>query len=148
MNKEVIDALHMLLHCSLKDTEYETQKEQFEIIKNYINNLQQENQQLKEQLDNYQNKYNNRLNNQLAEGLKPDLEDYYLAEIEGKANMYDNLETQQKEFIKYLEDFINKTDYEVNILGNYLYLAWSNAYKEILSKYKKIVGRENENTKD
>lgn len=50
------------------------------------------------------------------------------------------LKDQQKEFIKYLENFIDKTDYEVNILGNCLYLAWSNAYKEILSKYKEIVG--------
>ena len=30
INKEVSDALHMLLHCALKDTEFETQKEQFQ----------------------------------------------------------------------------------------------------------------------
>ena len=40
MNKEVIDALHMLLHCSLKDTEYKTQKKQFRIVKSYINKLE------------------------------------------------------------------------------------------------------------
>lgn len=40
MNKEVIDALSMLLHCALKDTEYETQKEQYDIVSDYIKKLQ------------------------------------------------------------------------------------------------------------
>ena len=48
MNKEIDDALHMLLHCSLKDTEYETQLEQYKIVRNYITNLQQENKKYKE----------------------------------------------------------------------------------------------------
>lgn len=44
---------------------------------------------------------------------------------------------QEKEkLIKYLEDFIDKTDYEVNIKGNYLYIAWSNAYRDLLEKVK------------
>ena len=47
MSKEVEDALYMLLHCSLKDTEYETQKEQFKVVYDYIKKLQQENKQLK-----------------------------------------------------------------------------------------------------
>ena len=47
MNKEIEDALHTLLHCSLKDTEYETQFEQYKIVRDYIINLQQENKQLK-----------------------------------------------------------------------------------------------------
>lgn len=46
MNKEIEDALHMLLHCSLKDTEYETQVEQYKIVRKYITNLQQKNEQL------------------------------------------------------------------------------------------------------
>ena len=48
MNKEIEDALHTLLHCSLKDTEYETQVEQYKIVRNYITNLQQENKKQKE----------------------------------------------------------------------------------------------------
>ena len=48
MNKEIEDALHTLLHCSLKDTEYETQVKQYKIVRNYITNLQQENKQLKD----------------------------------------------------------------------------------------------------
>lgn len=51
MNKEIEDALNMLLHCSLKDTEYETQVEQYKIVRNYITNLQQENQKYKEVID-------------------------------------------------------------------------------------------------
>lgn len=66
----------------------------------YIQELLNENQQLKEQLDNYQNKYNNRLNNQLVEGLEPDLEDYYLAEIEDKANKYDKLEKDNNRLLE------------------------------------------------
>ena len=46
-SKEVSDALHMLLHCSLKDTEFETQKEQFEIVNAYIKQLEEENKELK-----------------------------------------------------------------------------------------------------
>lgn len=52
MNKEIEDALHTLLHCSLKDTEYETQVEQYKIVRNYITNLQQENKQLKDNWNN------------------------------------------------------------------------------------------------
>ena len=47
-NKEVNDALHMLLHCSLKDTEYETQKQQFQIVNAYIKQLEEENKELLE----------------------------------------------------------------------------------------------------
>ena len=39
-NKEVDDALHMLLYCSLKDHEHTTQKEQFDIIHDYIKELE------------------------------------------------------------------------------------------------------------
>ena len=51
-----------------------------------IKSLLKENQEFKKQLEEYKNRYINRLNNQLAEGVEPDPEDYYLAEIEGKAN--------------------------------------------------------------
>ena len=66
MNKEVEDALHMLLHCSLKDTEYETQFEQYKIVRNYITNLQQENKQLKEQLENDIDRYEDTISYQLG----------------------------------------------------------------------------------
>ncbi len=46
--KEVEDALYMLLNCSLKDTKYTTQKEQFEVVKKYIAILEKENHKLKQ----------------------------------------------------------------------------------------------------
>ena len=66
MNKEIEDALHMLLHCSLKDTEYETQVEQYNIVRNYITNLQQENKKLKERIE-YLERSNNRREDTILE---------------------------------------------------------------------------------
>lgn len=51
--KEVQDALYVLLHCSLKDKEYETQKQQFDLVMNYIDRLQKENEELKERNEYY-----------------------------------------------------------------------------------------------
>ena len=80
-----------------------------------LDDLLKENQELKKQLSSKtleleKNKtgYIRSLNNQLSENIEPDPEDFYLAEIEEKANNYDILLIQQKEFIKYLEDEINK----------------------------------------
>lgn len=51
-------------------------------------------------------------------------------------NENEEIKKDKENLIKYLEDFISKTDYEVNIKGNYLYLAWANAYKNLLEKVK------------
>ena len=67
MNKEIDDALHMLLHCSLKDTEYETQVEQYKIVRKYITNLQQENQKYKEVIDKLKNKTKENIENAKCE---------------------------------------------------------------------------------
>lgn len=58
-------------------------------------------------------------------------------------NILDKKEAQQKEFIKYLEDEINKL---VKEYGNYVYDDYSeekgkyDSYQEILQKYKEIIG--------
>jgi len=44
--KEAEDALCVLLHCSLKDTEYDTQKAQFGTVLSYIERLEKENKEL------------------------------------------------------------------------------------------------------
>lgn len=67
MNKEIEDALNMLLHCSLKDTEYETQVEQYKIVRNYITNLQQENQKYKEVINKLKNKTKENIENAKCE---------------------------------------------------------------------------------
>ena len=46
-NKEASDALHMLLHCALTNKDFETQKQQFQIVNAYIKQLEEENKKLK-----------------------------------------------------------------------------------------------------
>lgn len=56
------------------------------------------------------------------------------------------LETQQKEFINYLNNCIKELEKEsLNKLQNTINLGIADVTKEILSKYKEIVGVENEN---
>ena len=120
-----------------------------------IDELKKENQELKKQLDNYKNKYKNRLNNQLAEGVEPDFEDFYLAEIEGKSNEYDELIIKQKEFIEWLEGEIktvedkivkydellmNGKETDIDYYESMINKGMSDACKEVLSKYKSIIG--------
>lgn len=51
IEKEVSDALHVLLHCALKDKEYETQKEQFSFVYDYIFKLENNWNELKKWLE-------------------------------------------------------------------------------------------------
>lgn len=51
IEKEVSDALHVLLHCALKDKEYETQKEQFNFVYDYIFKLENNWNELKKWLE-------------------------------------------------------------------------------------------------
>lgn len=60
-NKEVNDALHMLLHCALKNTEYETQKQQFQIVNAYIKQLEEENKNCKKEYHSLINKIENKI---------------------------------------------------------------------------------------
>ena len=109
-----------------------------------------ENQELKKQLDKahdelytLKNKYNIRLLNQISENIEPDCEDYYLAEIETKAHKYDLIQTQQKEFIKYLEDRKNELARGCN---NTCEDKFDEA-DDILQEYKSIIGVSDENNK-
>lgn len=111
--------------CSILDTKNQM-----------LERIARENQELKKQLDNYKNKYKNRLNNQLTEGVEPDFEDFYLAEIEGKSNEYDELIIKQKEFIEWLKnesaELIRDSGYHRRIC------------LDILEKYKEIIGVKDE----
>lgn len=53
MNREIEDALCMLLHCSLKDKEYTTQKEQYTVIKEYIEKLEKTLNEIKDIVKGY-----------------------------------------------------------------------------------------------
>lgn len=130
-NKRLKEALETKLYCKYAnkcDELDDCSREEYEDmananvrlnVENY--DLQEENQKLKKQLENYKKL-----------GFK------YLQD---KNN---NLETQQKDFINYLEDRIGNIKLE---WGNkltdksYLDIAMTvNAYEEILNKYKEIIG--------
>ena len=127
-------------------------KKQLEVGEQQYNDLVEEKEELQEQLaiktlelENRKTGYIRSLNNQLSEDIEPDPEDFYLAEIEDKANDYDKLLIKQKEFIKYLEDYIKDrnearqmhemySESENRLSSQYFIL------QEILQKYKEIIG--------
>lgn len=135
----------------------EMNNEYYNLLEEKMARLINENQELKKQLSSKtleleKNKtgYIRSLNNQLSENIEPDPEDFYLAEIEEKANDYDKLLIQQKEFIKHLTDEINKIKgqiknydiwHEVGTDINFLILK-KQFYIEILQKYKEIIGND------
>lgn len=61
MNKEISDALYMLLHCALKDKEFETQKEQFDMVYNHIEKLNNKINKITHNLENSINSINVKL---------------------------------------------------------------------------------------
>lgn len=148
--EEMFDVLKVIFEYG--ETPVDELKQQNQKYKEVINKafekLEKENQELKKQLGDCKNRCKNHLNNQLSEDIEPDPEDFYLAEIEGKANDYDKLVAQQKEFIKYLEKKIRDMEEE---MGNSITKPYKEShairksvYQEILSKYKKIIGSDKE----
>lgn len=114
-------------------------------VKDTYLGLLKENQELKKQLDKahdelytLKNKYNIRLLNQISENIEPDCEDYYLAEIETKAHKYDLIQNQQKEFISYLENEIERK--RLNATCTTEYNDYVIPLKVVLQKYKEIIG--------
>lgn len=142
MNKEIEDALHTLLHCSLKDTEYETQVEQFEFIYKYIENLEEEIRKLKKQLEQYENeleKADSITQSCIFNGKKE-------SEISFRKclNMLEKLKNQQKEFMNFLTEAINKLKLKQKTSNSAILKAnidlQVEVYSIVLSKYKEIIG--------
>lgn len=122
-----------------------------------VKKLLQENQELKLELSGYRQAI---LNNkemlglkEQNEKLKKQLENCYCnrTDCSGRikdSKVYDSLvqkvETQQKGFIKYLEDEIHSCEVVSDLLFNSS--KEMKVYKEILQKYKSIIGVSNENT--
>ncbi len=72
--------------------------------------------------------FQERLNQQLSENYEPDFEDFYLAEIEAKANILDGL-------IKYLEDKIEECNkYIAKGESVALLLTIRDNYQKVLDK--------------
>ena len=126
MNKEEIKNYISELESMFELSELENHSRNILKVGIYIKQLQQENQELKKQLEEERNKvreYSYKLSNFRCE---------------------ETYENQQKEFIEYLEDLIkqNETVVEVSKYGlpkncSKLLIDF---YKEILSKYKEIIG--------
>ena len=107
----------------------------FERVANECIRLKEENQELKKQLEDrtrmYQNAYN------------------YSQKMESKVII---LETQQKEFIKYLEEEINKEKDDLeklcelynipkeNDIAYKFFYSYINKLEKILQKYRSIIG--------
>ncbi len=110
----------MLSKMNLISVVQQLPKEDIETIQGYLEMIERENQELKKQVENYKKL-----------GFK---------HLVDKNN---NLETQQKEFIKYLEDEINKWNYNYDSY-NYEYEVEEPTAEElankILQKYKEIIG--------
>ena len=123
-------------------------KEHLEVGKEQYNDLVEEKENLQEQLDYLRGgEYLNQLRFE-RDMLQHVVDNSKVSKVDKEfidtTHRNTELLAQQKEFIEYLEDCINKTDYEVNVLGNYKYLAWANAYKNALTKYKEIIGVKDE----
>lgn len=161
LKKKYVNAVADYVHKdTLTATDYVELNKDNELLTSYNQTLLKENNELKKQLDKahdelytLKNKYNIRLLNQISENIEPDCEDYYLVEIETKAHKYDLIQNQQKEFISYLEDKIYSIEPKgTGIIYNCEYdseedyvMAMQeqsrlNALKEILKKYKSIIG--------
>ena len=95
---------------------------------NLLMEKERENQELKEQLENEQN---------YSQSVFSDFQDY-----KEEASAYlDKIENQQKDFIEYLENEIKNSDIcDVYVRGMKFNSAEKMIYKDILSKYKEIIG--------
>lgn len=145
--KESIEQIETLIEAwKLDEAELnQTDINAMQVLLKEIQELKKQFDKANDELYTLKNKYNIRLLNQISENIEPDCEDYYLAEIETKANKYDLIQTQQKEFIKYLEDEIERK--RLNATCTTEYNDYVMPLKVILQKYKKITGVSDENNK-
>ena len=131
---------------SLTATNYVELNKNNELLISYNQALLKENKELKKQVEEYQKeleKADNLTQICIFKGKQESKISYRKC-----LNILDKKETQQKEFIKYLEDLIkqNETVVEVSKYGlpkncSKLLIDF---YKEILQKYKSIIGDEDE----
>ena len=118
-------------------------------INDLIIELSKENQELKEKLDKYENPEDMTLmmmwctekvkdeNEKLTKQLEETDRKLFLTknELDMREKSIDNKLNQQKEFIKWLEDYLNLFDYrDIEEQAGY------DMIEEILQKYKEIIG--------
>lgn len=161
---------NFILECEKDNKELE---DTIKVLKNKIQRFTRENEELKSQLrgtthcfdeeehnklkeeitnlskdvDMWNAKYNDMFdeNRELKKQLKDKTEDYRRMKdnCDSKVDVLTKIATQQKEFIKYLEDEINKWNYNYDSY-NYEYEVEEPTAEElankILQKYKSIIG--------
>lgn len=118
---------------TLTATDYVELNKNNELLISYNQELLKENQSLKEQLED-KILLEMKLGNELFNKRKEYQDTYKDVRIEIK-----QYKTQQKEFIKWLEDYLNLFDYrDIQEQAGYDML------EEILQKYREIIGGKNE----
>lgn len=114
-----------------------------------LEDLREENQKLKQQLDKYENPEDMTLMMMWCtekvkdenRALNKQVEDYKKLGFKYLQDKNNNLENQQKEFIKYMNSCIKELEKESpNKLQNTINLAIKDIAKIILQKYKEIIG--------
>lgn len=149
----------MLAKMNLISAVQQLPKEDVETVQGYVEMIEKENQELNLELSGYRQAI---LNNKEMLGLKEQndklkkqLEDYIKSnmklkeELSNKRKEYQDTykdvrieikeyKTQQKEFIKYLEDEIEACELTSDLIFNHN--KKMKIYKEILQKYKSITG--------
>lgn len=109
---------------------------QDKLVKNELNQIELQYNALRQQKFNELLKENQALKKQLEETRKC-LKDMYHINIENDKEL-DKLKTQQKEFIKYLEDKIKRK--RLNATCTTTYNDYFIPLKVVLQKYKSIIG--------
>ena len=120
---------------------------QDKLVKNELNQIELQYNALKQQNQELKQKYLNAVSDYeitMAEKneLKKQLEDYKKLGFKYLQDKNNNLETQQKEFIKYMNKTIEELecdDVDDEEMKGYL-IQRIDTFKEILSKYKSIIG--------
>ena len=125
----------MLSKMNLISVVQQLPKEDIEIIQGYVEMIEEKNQDLKKQLEEYI-KQNMKLKDELFDKRKEYQDTYKDVRIEIK-----EYKTQQKEFIKYLEDEKDRLAREHSNICKDKF----DEVDDILQKYKSIIGVSDEN---
>ena len=120
----------MLSKMNLISVVQQLPSEDIETIQGYVEMIENENQELKKQVEDLFNE-NRNLRKKLENCMT--FEDYKYT-----LNKKIKLKTQQKEFIKYLEDMLDDENDIFSVVR----------VKDVLQKYKEIIGVKDENTKN
>ena len=153
MNLKIIERLKNNQYCPYDKKcgqLYECTKEEYQNMCNANTKLSLENQELKKQLEEYKKKLMIATKMEIKE-----IDKNIFVGIDYFQNKCSNYEVQQKEFIKYLEDEIFKNtpnarwkhydddgscDYSIEECDCIKIQPVSKTLKEILQKYKEIIG--------